>query len=65
MNMSESFFKLDDAGWKKFVLTGSVYDYLEYKSKIDESKSDCKKNSLDGCGDFCENRGQWNSNQRG
>lgn len=38
VDMSESF-SLDDKGWDKFISTGSVYDYLEYRDKIDRAKN--------------------------
>ena len=31
MNMSEIFYEPNDKSWKKFTLTGSAYDYLDYK----------------------------------
>lgn len=62
--MSESF-SLDDKGWDKFISTGSVYDYLEYRDKIDRAKnSNVSQEILSGERDiFGESGSKWHNNQ--
>ena len=49
-----------DTRWEKFLLTGKIYDYLEYKSKIKNTNND--STLLDSDGGFCENGNKGNSN---
>lgn len=63
MDMSEYFVPKNDKAWEDFVSSGSIYDYLKYKSKIGSEKSDNKKTTLTGnIGDFCEDRSKRTNN---
>ncbi len=64
--MSENFFKSDDTAWGNFISTGSIYDYLEYKSKVGNVENNVDKAIFkNNCGGFCENRSERTGNQRG
>ena len=67
MNMSLSNFSgYNDESWDKFVSTGNVYDYLEYRSKVNGARYNTNETTLTGDrGGFCENRSKRDSNQRG
>lgn len=55
----------NDVGWDKFASTGNVYDYLEYRSKMNSIKNNTNETILiDNRGGFCENGSKRNSNQR-
>ncbi len=57
-------FSLDDTGWKKFASTGSVYDYLKYRDKIDAEKNSINQKILsENRGVFCEDGSKWNNNK--
>lgn len=66
MDMSRSSSALDNDGWEKFISTGSIYDYLDYKFNNENTKKSVNRViSPDDGGDFCENRSKWNSDKRG
>ena len=63
--MSKNSSALNDINWNNFISTGSVYDYLKYKSENsienNSARSIVFENSVGG---FCENRNKWNSDKR-
>ncbi|MDO4200146.1 MAG: hypothetical protein Q4D57_05295 [Clostridia bacterium] len=61
--MSKNYLTSNDTAWKNFISTGSVYDYLEYKSEINGAKNSDNKAILnDNMGAFCENGNKRDSN---
>ena len=55
----DSISKFDEPHWKNFMATGSIIDYLKYKSDIGTTES-----LRNMCGETIENTYKGNSNKR-